>query len=372
MKRFATVSYNMHCNFTNYGSALQTYALQRAINEIAPSEVEAIVLDYCPDVLRDKDVLNPFAGMWDPDPESKHMVELTMPAIRVNYEKFERFYRHVCPISKGSYTSENFNDSLEAEHLDGYVCGSDTIFCIREFGGFDDGYYANYPVMQESRSVSYAASFGDVDWTKEELRTLISKLSNFKSIGIREPDMLGFIREHLDVPAQRVLDPTLLFSGSDYECITAAPQYDEPYRLLYSRRYNPAMEQYAEGVARQLDCRVVEISLRAVNEDKGHIMRYDAGVEEYLSLVKHARYMVTNSYHGLIFAAQMHTPFTIFSREQADRKIDALLEWIGLSDRKLVSSDESIELDMSFEDMEERLVTLRADSLAYLSRVIRA
>lgn len=207
---------------------------------------------------------------------------------------------------------------------------------------------------------------------KEELETLISKLSNFKSVGIREPDMLNYIRDHLDVPVQRVLDPTLLFTGSDYDCITADAQYDEPYLLLYSRRYNPAMEQYAEDVAKQLDCKVVEISLRAVNKDRGHIMRYDSGVEEYLSLVKHARYMVTNSYHGLIFAAQMHTPFTIFSREQADTKIDALLEWIGLSDRKVVSLDESIELDMSFEDMEKRLVTLRADSLAYLSRAIRA
>lgn len=42
MRKFATVSYNLYGNFTNYGSALQTYALRRAISELAPSEVEAI------------------------------------------------------------------------------------------------------------------------------------------------------------------------------------------------------------------------------------------------------------------------------------------------------------------------------------------
>lgn len=366
MKRFATVSYNMHCNFTNYGSALQTYALQRAINEIDPDDTSAIVLDYCPDVLRDKDVLNPFDSMWDLDLESRRMVEMSMPAIRENYKKFDKFYHSVCQVSQGAYTSENFNDSLANEKLDGYVCGSDTIFCIREFGGFDNGYYANYPAMRESHSISYAASFGDVDWTPEELEILSDRLNNFKAIGIREDDMLPFIKSKVNIDVRRVVDPTLLFTGADYDCITADRQCDQPYVLLYSRRYNPEMEKYADEVARQLSCEVVDISLRATNADKGHIMRYDAGVEEYLSLVKHAAFMVTNSYHGFIFAAQMHTPFVVFSREQADTKIDALLDWVGLSDRKICSADSKVSLNMSFDEMEQRLIEIRKASLDYL------
>ena len=33
MKRFGIVSYNIYCNFTNYGSALQSWALQRAVDD---------------------------------------------------------------------------------------------------------------------------------------------------------------------------------------------------------------------------------------------------------------------------------------------------------------------------------------------------
>ena len=46
-----------------------------------------------PDILADKDPLNPFGNMWDKDDESRRMVELTMPAIRENYKKFDLFYR---------------------------------------------------------------------------------------------------------------------------------------------------------------------------------------------------------------------------------------------------------------------------------------
>lgn len=34
MKYFGIVSYNIHCNFTNYGSALQTWALSQIIDKL--------------------------------------------------------------------------------------------------------------------------------------------------------------------------------------------------------------------------------------------------------------------------------------------------------------------------------------------------
>ena len=112
--------------------------------------------------------------------------------------------------------------------------------------------------------------------------------------------------------------------GKEYEIITAERQLEEPYLLLYTRRYNHKMEEYARKLAEKNNWRVVEISLRATNVDRGHIMRYDAGVEEFLSLVKSAEYVVTNSFHGVIFAIQMHRNFSVFSREQADVKLSVL------------------------------------------------
>ena len=34
MKRIGIVSYNIHCNFTNYGSALQTWALNSEVTQL--------------------------------------------------------------------------------------------------------------------------------------------------------------------------------------------------------------------------------------------------------------------------------------------------------------------------------------------------
>ncbi len=362
MKTFGIVSYNIHCNFTNYGSALQSWALSRAIERLG---FHAKLVDYCPEVLKDADPLNPFKLMWDRDAESRRLCELSLPAIRENYAKFDRFYRERFDRTARTYTAANFGEVVADEGLDGFVCGSDTIFCIDEFKGFDDGYYANYPCMQ-GRSVAYAASFGDAHFSPADYATLNRRLANFKAIGIREYGMLDYVRAHCGVRAERTIDPTLLAEASLYEPLVAEPQMREKYLLYYSRRYNPAMERYAERLAKRRGLTFVEISLRAANADKGHILRYDAGVEEFLSLVRHAEAVVTNSFHGIIFAVQLQTPFFCFSREQGDSKIGEVLDIFGLKDRLMIDGTESVGEEVDFDAVHRRIAEVRKASSEYL------
>ena len=212
-RKIGTVSYNIYCNFTNYGSALQTWALHQAIKKVAGNMIEPVLVDYCPEVLADKDPLNPFANMWDKDEESRRMCELTMPAIRENFYKFDRFYHERFTRTSKKYTAQNFNEICANENISSFVCGSDTIFCIDEFEGFDDGYYANYDCMKKN-SVAYAASFGDSHFEQEDYQILNERLKNFKAVGLRENQMIPYVTSHVDVPVQWVIDPTLLLTSN--------------------------------------------------------------------------------------------------------------------------------------------------------------
>ncbi|MCI9439429.1 MAG: polysaccharide pyruvyl transferase family protein [Lachnospiraceae bacterium] len=360
MRKIGTISYNIYCNFTNYGSALQTWALHQAIKRIGYTPV---LVDYCPEVLADKDPFNPYKGMWDQDEESKRMCELTMPAICENFIKFDRFYHDRFDRTVKKYTSGNFCE-IGTENLDGFVCGSDTIFCIDEFKGFDDGYYANYPEMK-GKAVSYAASFGDSHFDDQSYLILNERLQNFKAIGLRENQMIPYVKEHVDIPVARTIDPTLLLTSKDYDLIAARKQCDEPYLLLYSRRYDPGMEVYAERMAKEKGLQIVEISLRATNAYKGHIMRYDAGVEEFLSLVKYSSFVITNSFHGLIFAVQYRRPMVVFTREQADSKISESLELMDLKRSKFTTGKEE-NRDIDYDAVHANIDEARIRSLTFL------
>lgn len=364
MKRFGVVSYNIHSNFTNYGSALQSYALNKAIAKLG---YYPVLVDYCPDCLKDKDALNPFKNMWDSDPDSIASCELSMPAIKDNYWKFDRFYNERFNRSR-PYTRENFSEIMgEVDH---FVCGSDTIFSPDEFG-LDDGYLANYPCMRQN-SISYAASFGDPHFSEKQYVELDRKLKNFRALGIREELMINYIKEKVNVPVQRVIDPTLLLEAGEYEDILAdkRPINDE-YLLYYSRRYNPIMEAYVGRVSRERNLKVVEISLRAKNADKGHIMLYSAGVEEFLSLVKYASFVVTNSYHGMIFSIQFKKDFVVFSRALCDSKINELLDTVGIYDRVLKSGTESFR-PIDYDDVFRKISAFRERSMSFLETSLKA
>ena len=326
-----------------------------------------VLMDYCPEVLCDANPLDPFNKMWDKDAESRRMCELTMPAIRENYKKFDKFYTERFIRSKGVYNAENFCDCVECEGLDGFVCGSDTIFCIDEFKGFVDGYYANYPCMR-GRSVAYAASFGDSHFSETDYKTLNDRLANFKAIALRENEMLDYVKSHTAVPVARVVDPTLLLTAGDYDKIAARKEEREPYLLLYTRRYNPRMEAFAIKYAREHGLKIVEISLRATNAELGHEMRYDAGVEEFLGLVRDADFVVTNSFHGLIFAVQYSRQVVVFSREQGDSKISEVLELFGMKNRLLVTGQERLDGETDYATVHPRIEEARAHAKAFLAQ----
>lgn len=366
MKTFGIISYNINCNFTNYGSALQSWALCQAIEKLGH---KAVLVDYCPDCMKNKDPLNPMKNMWDADEESRRMCELSLPAIYINYEKFEKFYTNYYNRTKKKYSRENFSELPFDENLDGYVCGSDTIFCIDEFG-MDDGYYANYPCMKNGYAVSYAASFGDSHFTEETYKELDKMLENFKCLGIRENWMIPYIKSHSATPVQQVIDPTLLLAKDDYERIAVSERLEkEKYLLLYARRYNRKMFDYAEKLAKKNGWKIIDISLRATNADK-HRMFYEAGVEEFLSLVKYAEYVVTNSFHGMIVGVHYRRPFVVFSREQCDIKIDEVLELFGLMNRKMVSGEECMPDTINYDEVHHNILQARIPSFEYLKSAL--
>lgn len=361
MKTFGVISCNIHVNFTNYGSALQSWALCRAIEKFGYC---AKLVDYCPPMQEDRDILNPQMFMWDTDEDSRKNLELTMPALRVNYHKFDTFYSTRFNRTKKEYRSDNF-DSVTEEGIDGFVCGSDTIFCIDEWKGFEDAYFAEYSIMKNGYAVSYAASFGDAHFDEESYRVLNQRLSNFKALGIRENKMIPYVREHVNVPVYRTIDPTLLLTAEDYKEITAPRIEKDKYLLLYARRYNKKMFDYADRIAKEKGWKVIDISLRAENEGR-HRMAYDAGVEEFLSLVKNCEYMVTNSFHGLIFATHFCRPFVAFSRESGDSKIAELLDLFGLGEKLIVEGTEPLTEIVDFEEAHRRIAAGRLDSLNFL------
>ena len=221
--------------------------------------------------------------------------------------------------------------------------------------------------MKNGYTVAYAASFGDPTLMKESRQKIQEYMQNFKYIGLREQQLLPLVAASTSAPVQRVVDPTLLLTAEDLDKIAKPTPHPAKYVLLYARRYDPPLEQWAEDMAAYLGAQVVEISLRATNADS-HTMRHDAGVEEFLILVKNACYVVTNSYHGMIMAIHYKRPFVVFSREQCSNKIAELLELLGLQDRMLLSHRARVCKPIRYDLVHQKIANARDCSIDFLKQ----
>lgn len=325
---------SLHCNFTNYGTVLQAWALKQAVTKTELEGIKAVpwLVDYCPDSMRDKSPLDPIRNMWDTGNESRKMCELSMPAIRENFEKIKDFYHRQLNLTAHTYIGENFEQLPLTEGINRFICGSDSIYDIDEFGR-DRVFFSDIEPMRK-RSIAYAPSFQDSfgKLVKHYHQELKRYMGNYLAVGLRDRSAVDYLGGVCNLPVVHVCDPTLLLDPVDYQKIMAERLEESPYLLYYSRRYNPEMEQFVERLAKEKELKVIEISLRATNAAR-HRMFYSAGVEEFLSLVRYADCVVTNSYHCMIFSILFEREFYVFSREHCQNKIWELLDEFGLEKR---------------------------------------
>lgn len=359
---------SLHCNFTNYGTVLQAWAMQQTLRKM--EGIEPVLVDYCPVTMKEKDPLDPMKNMWDTNTEVRRLCEMSLPAILENFKKIYDFYHQRMAITQGEYDVDTFDD-VQKEGIERFLIGSDSIFDIVEFG-LDNVYFANTNLMK-GNSIAYAPSFQDSidNYKKDDLAALNKCLLNFKRFSLRENQLIPYVMDNVREDVQQVLDPTLLLAPEEYDLISGKAQTNEKYILYYSRRYNPQMESFVYKLAQQAGLKVVEISLRANNSDKAE-MRYDAGVEEFLSLMKNSEYVVTNSYHCLIFAIQFSKSFFVFSREHCDRKIVELLQMVGLEDRYCKTSDIPQVEGIDYAYVRKVINRNKENSLAYLKEAVES
>ena len=111
---------------------------------------------------------------------------------------------------------------------------------------------------------------------------------------------------------------------------------------------------------------VTDVQKSVFHNDGGCMM--GEGIENFLWYIKHAKYVVTNSYHASLFSIRFKTPFYIFTVESMRSRIDMLVRKYGIASRiadKYIAPDE-IDECVCFDAIEMKIKTEREKSLDYL------
>ena len=124
---------------------------------------------------------------------------------------------------------------------------------------------------------------------------------------MREQSAVEMVREYAGLSAQLVCDPTLLFSAQEWLDIQPErPLVEGEYILCYFLGNNTKDRAFAQRLRAATGCKIVALlhldEYIAADEGYADETPYGVGPGELLNLIRHARYIVTDSFHGSVFS----------------------------------------------------------------------
>lgn len=244
---------------------------------------------------------------------------------KLHPRKFEEF-------KKRYFNIEYYNNLIKEPPIaDAYIVGSDQVW-----GWLSDENFLNFGSTNTKR-IAFAPSFGGRPPKNEKQWLLLGNyLKRFDLVTVREPDGIEFCKKAGYAKAYHIPDPTLLIKSSSYDpfcenCKKREKKYILIYLLgNYTDINLPEIYQFANE--KKLEVVYVESQGRVDDYEKEY-----PTIPEWLSLVKNAEYVFTNSFHGTAFSIIFHKKFLTFPLigifERMNHRIYSILEKYHLDSR---------------------------------------
>lgn len=337
---------------TNYGAVIQCYALQTALERLG-HRVE--IINYQPSGQRyGLYYFLRFRRFLDVEKYSNDLrKEQNLSAFRKKHLKLTSDFRRQ-------------NDLPKRLTFDCVISGSDQVlnpsfFSSGEFGGATVYYLAQWP--ENTRRVMYAVSFGTTKYPEKLVRKAVPLMEKVDRISVREQSGRQIVCEMQRNDAVVVPDPTLLLESSDYErLVSRSTVPDGEYIFAYMLRKKDSW--YRENrIASHTGLPVAFLTTE--------------GIEEWLSHIRYAEVVVTNSFHCAVFSILFHKPFCILVEQTGNVGMNdrfyTLLSKCGLLHTLHAEGDiHSVRIDpdgFDWDYVDRQLESLRAEGIDFLKSI---
>ena len=326
----------------NYGAVLQAYALKKYIKKIG---YEAKIINY-----HHKNI---------PDGYPKKNNEK-------RWEKFNKFIKELIDNEEKVYTNEK---QLEKLNIDYWICGSDQIWNTELTIGFNKGFFLDFKT--KGKKISYAVSMGKNELPKEQEEDFKNSINKLDNISVREEILQKYAQKFTDKKVEKVLDPTLLLEEKDYEDLIQKNNYGE-YILIYALVPDERLTKVANKMAKERNIKLIELNDKKIQNYFCEQVS-EAGPSEFLTLIKNAKAVITNSYHGTIFSIIFQKEFyTINRKSNNNSRMENILKIVDMEDR-LISEIEEIQ-NIGVQDYKkafDRLKKEKENSIKFLKEALK-
>lgn len=239
----------------------------------------------------------------------------------------------------------------------------------------DPLYYLRF--APKYKRIALSPSFGRdfiADYNKDKMSEWIS---DYPYLSVREDSGVKLIKEITGREALHLLDPTLIVNDDKWRNILSIRDKPKDYALAYflDRPSVLAIESL-KAIKEKLNCKIIAIPYKFENIDYCDEL-VAAGPKEFVELVANAKVVCTDSFHGTVFALNMHTPFFTFEREygsanKQSERVLSILRKVDMLDRYQPQNVVDEIGNLNFNYSEEVLNSERKKAYDYVNNAINS
>lgn len=302
--------------YNNYGTLLQSYALQKKIKmlgyDVKTLDDHGVGFDLLDKKMNKFQIIMKLCLSIIKYPFTKKKKNIAAEPHK-QIDTFDEFKNKYIDIEYNLDDKRYLNN-----HYQAFVTGSDQIWSPLETI-FSKHYYLDF-VDEHNSKISYAPSMGQ-SVCSEEIKAIIKPLlKDFEYISVRENQGKQILSELTDKEIKVVLDPTLLLSKDDWSEIVPNKIIKNKYFFTYFVGNNAWYSDYLEK-----NENIKKMKIFSLDNDfnlylNGKVFKKNISPEEFLSLIKYAEYVVTDSFHGTIFSIIFEKDFVCLKRFEDNAK----------------------------------------------------
>ncbi len=220
-----------------------------------------------------------------------------------------------------------------------FISGSDQVFNPK--GLYRDVFYLNFK-KNNSKKISYAASFGGDNFSNEELKWIKPMVNDFDALSFREKSGSDFSTIKLKKKNQWVVDPVFLLSRKEWSDFSINPKFESKYIFIYALASEQELLFIAKKIKKETGYKIICVRPNSRNFLDVDKVLYGCSPLEIIGLFENASYIVTDSFHGTAFSIIFDKPFNVFiSRPEVSTRIYSLLELVNLS-KKIITFERKL------------------------------
>jgi len=363
----------------NYGSILQAYALQRHLRK--KENVDYIIINqYSKKMASASNLIKQLKTVGLIKTVKKIIGRFGLKKLRDRVDSLQKFVDENLIVSENVYNEENFSEVNK--EFDGFFCGSDQVWNPANVS-LDSIYWLRFADKNKFK-ISYAPSIG-ISSASEEMSAEIKKsLESFDAISSREKSGTDLINKIMgEEVCKTVLDPTLMIDREIWDQISEKKIFDKPYIFTYILRGSKQERQAIEKFAKEKNLPVVTIPFLEVEKmvlydfKFGDCKLWSASPEDFISAIRHAEYVFTDSFHCTVFSCLYHKKFFTFPKQGKNQqtRIAGLLDLLHIKSRMITATSSSEELeqlpDIDWETSDMLLSQSRNESQNYIKEALQ-